>query len=171
MFTERSQNRINVPNPEVEAMSKSFANTKRWGIVAALCISACPMTGCLESSFNLANESRLPRGIAIPPGLTRPDVSVTLDYHTGPKAKFTVQDRNGKKVATATGRTYYSTPGSRPAYPDYDVIITNGITEVVKLRPYKEHDNMVQNGRIVALFYVIDDPVIKNEVLASKGMQ
>ncbi len=34
-----------------------------------------------ESTFELASESRLPKWITLPPGLTRADVSTTMSYY------------------------------------------------------------------------------------------
>src|SRR5271163_4448113 len=48
-----------------------------------------------ESTFTLANESRLPKWLTLPPGLPRTDVSVTMSYITKPwgsSAQFIVQD-------------------------------------------------------------------------------
>src|SRR5580698_3347405 len=86
-------------------MEKMFLHTRRWALIAAVCISAFAMTGCLESSFDLASESRLPRGMVIPPGLTRTDVSVTVDFYTLPHTSFTMRDKHGKKLTTVIGKT------------------------------------------------------------------
>jgi hypothetical protein len=154
------------------------AHTKRWALIAAVCISAWATTGCIESSFNLASESRLPQGMAIPPGLTRADVTVTLDFYTLGQARFTLRDKTGKKRTTVTGKTkgnpiyLKATPkGPDPTVPGYELVVINGVTEIMKCRPYREHENMVQNGRIVALFYVIDDPAIREELLGEGGVQ
>ena len=161
-----------VTKSEVRAMLKMYLSTKRWALVAAVCISACAITGCIESTFNLASESRLPRGIAIPPGLTRADVSVTLDYIGISQAKFTLRDKTGKKLTTVTGKTkgnpvhLKTTPqGPDPRSRSYQLVVINGVTEIIEDRPYREHENMVQNGKIVALFYVIDDPAVRKELL------
>jgi hypothetical protein len=153
-------------------------HAKRWGLIAAVCISACALTGCVESSFNLAAESRLPRGVAIPPGVTRADVFVTLDYIGISQAKFTLRDKTGKKLATVHGKTkggpiyLKTTPqGSDPGSPGYQLVVINGVTEIMECRPYRAHQNMEQNGRIVALFYVVDDPAITKEVLAGRGVK
>jgi len=153
-------------------MSKMFLHAKRWVLIAAVCISACAISGCLESSFTIANESRLPRGMAIPPGLTRADVSVTLDYIGISQAKFTVRDKTGKKLTTVYGKTkgnpiyLKTTPqGPDPRSPCYQLVVINGVTEIMENRPYREHEDMVQNGKIVALFYVIDDPAVRKELL------
>ena len=159
-------------------MLKMFLHTKRWVLIAAGCIFACAITGCVESTFNLASESRLPQGMAIPPGLTRADVSVTLDFYTLGQAKFTLRDKNGKKLTTVTGKTkgdpmyLRATPQApAPRRPVYELVVINGVTEIMECRPYREHENMVQNGKIVALFYVVDDPAVRKELLAGRGVQ
>jgi hypothetical protein len=167
-----------VTKSEVRSMLKMFLHAKRWALIAAVCISACAISGCIESTFNLASESRLPQGVTIPPGLTRTDVSVTLDYIGISQAKFTLRDKNGKKLATVTGKTkgnpvrLNTTPqGPDPRSRSYQLVIINGVTEIIEDRPYREHENMVQNGRIVALFYVIDDPAVRKELLAGGAGQ
>jgi hypothetical protein len=42
-----------------------------------------------ESTFQLASESRLPKWITLPPGLTRSDVSITMSYFTWPNPRYT----------------------------------------------------------------------------------
>jgi len=107
-------------------------------LILAICVSSGAITGCVESSFTLANESRLPSCIALPPGLTRKDVSVTLNLYAplrGPDAKLILKDKRGKKLAEVRGN---------------NATLLRGI----ELVPYREHANMEQNGRAVALFYV-----------------
>jgi transposase-like protein len=97
----------------------------------------------MESSFNLANESRLPRWITLPPGLSRTDVSVTLDFYIlplGPDAIFILKDRNGKKLAKINGKVknhyplYLKSCPQRfdPGCPAYEVVVVNGITEIIR---------------------------------------
>ena len=144
-------------------MLKIFLRTGEKLLIVALCVSLCAITGCMESSFNLATESRLPKWITLPPGLSRTDASVTLDYYAlplVPDAKFTLRDMKGKKLATFNGKEknhnvlyLKSCPQeSDPGCPGYEVVEVNGITEIIKNIPYREHANMEQNGRIVALF-------------------
>jgi hypothetical protein len=165
--------KANAQKSEVRAMLKMLIRRKRWALIAAVSITAISATGCIESSFNLANESRLPVGIAIPPGLTRADVFVTLDYVGVSQAKFTVRDKTGKKLATVTGKTKgnpvhlkATSQSPDPKSPSYQIVVVNGVTEVLENKPYREHESMMQNGKIVALFYVIDDPVIKKDLLS-----
>ncbi len=136
-------------------------------IVAFGTLSALAIKGCEyfpESSFQLADDSRLPRWSTLPPGLTRTDVSVTLNLYSvpWPYANFILRDRKGKKLGEVNGRT------NHPSYlPLYDEIIAvNGLSEIIALKPYSENENMGQNGiSVVALFYVIDDTCARKEGL------
>ena len=55
-------------------------------------------TGCEwfpESTFELASESRVPKWITLPPGLTRADVSITMSLYDslwGNDVRFILQD-------------------------------------------------------------------------------
>jgi hypothetical protein len=129
----------------------------RFLAIVTLCISSCALTGCIESNFQLASEGRLPKWMALPPGLTRKDVSVTLNLYTplrGPDAKFILKDRKGKHLAEVKAKW---NGGS---------VVVNGITETITLVPYRAHENMEQNGRAVALFYVTDDAAAWKEIWA-----
>ena len=128
-------------------------------LIVPLCICSCVITGCVESSFTLAKESTLPRSMTLPPGLTRSDVSVTLNLYApmrGPDAKFVLRDRKGKRLAEVKGKTNESTQSLC-----LHIATENGIAETIKLKPYKAHENMEENGTPVALFYVINDPAVR----------
>ena len=143
-----------VAEVERRTMLRAFLCTRTYLIRVAICICFCMLTGCVESSFTLAGESKLPRSISLPPGLTRADVSVILNLYAplqGPDAKFVLIDRKGKDLEEVKGKTKEITPLM------YRIVTEKGITETVRLKPYREHENMEQNGRAVALFYVIDD--------------
>jgi hypothetical protein len=132
-------------------------------LVVVLFASSCAITGCAEANWTLANESRLPMGIKLPPGLTRKDVSVDMNTYLplrGPDVKFIVRDRKGKKLAEVKGN-------SRP-YPHDNIVVINGITEVVALVPCGGHQCYVQDGHVVALFYVVDKPPERNEILTAR---
>jgi hypothetical protein len=142
---------------------KAFLRAGKHLLVVVLLVSSCAMTGCLEANWTLAKESRLPKGIELPPGLTRKDVSVDMNTYTvlrGPDVKFIVRDRKGKKLAKVKGN-------SRP-YPDDNIVVINGITEVLALVPCGPHQGYVQDGHIVALFYVVDEPRERNEILTDR---
>ena len=112
----------------------------RYLLVAVLCISSCAITSCVEASYTLASESRLPKRVPLPPGLIRKDVSVTLNLYRprlrGPDAKFILKDRKGKTLAVVSANA---------------TVLLQGIDLV----PCRELANMDQNGRAGALFCVV----------------
>ncbi|MFZ1087202.1 MAG: hypothetical protein WAN35_19740 [Terracidiphilus sp.] len=139
-------------------------------LIVAICISFCVISGCVESSFTLASESRLPKWISLPPGLARADVSVTLNYYINPgrrSAKFILQDRKGKTLAEINGKMKGLYPlnlknppqGFDPGYPTYEMITLNDITEIIEHRKPEP------------IFYVTDDPGIREELLAGRGVK
>jgi hypothetical protein len=116
-----------------------------------------------ESTFELASESRLPKWIALPPGLTRADVSLAMSYYTAPwggSARFTLRDTKGHKLATIRGKLRGLYPlqlrhppqGFAPGYPSYEVATAGGITEII------EHKQMEP------VFYISDDPAVLKEL-------
>jgi hypothetical protein len=122
--------------------------------------------GCVwfpESTFELASESRLPKWINLPPGLTRADVSITMSYYTmpwGSSAIFILKDTKGKIRAKVRGKTRglgpsqlkHPPPGFPPGYPAYEVITVNGITEIIEHR------------KMEPIFYITDDPAVWKEL-------
>lgn len=119
------------------------------------------MIGCVEASFTLAAESRLPKFVTIPPGLTRADVILTVNYCTLPRAKFILADKNGAKLAEVNGKIRNLEPlhlknppqGPVEGYPMYVIVVANGITEIMEHR------------RPEPILYVSDDPAIRKELL------
>jgi hypothetical protein len=111
-----------------------------------------------ESAFQLANESRLPKWITLPPGLTRADVSITMSYFTWPGAGFVLRDAKGKTLQKVDGYERCSNfqlrnppPGFPPGYPRYTEIVVKGTTELIEHR------------KMEPIFYVTDDPAIWQE--------
>gem|GEM_PF-4345594 len=72
----------------------------------ALAIASVLMSGCRcfpESSFDLAKESRPPKWMAVPPRLTRANVSITMDYYVQPwsrDAQFILKDEQKELLTT-----------------------------------------------------------------------
>jgi hypothetical protein len=116
-----------------------------------------------ESTFELASESRLPKWIALPPGLTRADASITLSYYIMPWGRNTVfilQDAKGQVRTKVRGKTRGLGPsqlkhppqGFPSGYPSYEVISVNGITDIIEHR------------KMEPIFYVTDDPAVWEEL-------
>jgi hypothetical protein len=136
----------------------------------ALMLTACsPIRGCVESQFTLAPDSRLPKWIAIPPDLSRSDVTVELTYYVPPfpvdNAVIEFVGRNGRTLSTVTGEMCWHPTmqkkknqfgGFDPdSYPHYVYIRANGVVEVV------EHIRG-------PTFRIADNPVLLKEALEAK---
>jgi hypothetical protein len=133
---------------------------------AGLTILGSAIVGCEyipESTFELASESRLPKWITLPPGLTRSDVSITMDLYDnlwGSNVKFILQDRKKQILTKVYGRVKDTGPiqlkhpqqGFPPDYPEYNIINVNGITEIVEYRKPEP------------IFYITDDPAVWKEL-------
>lgn len=125
------------------------------------------LAGCgwfAESSFSLAPESRIPKWLSLPPGQTRANVAVTMDYYIdsfGRTATFILRDSNGHTAAKVSGlllepeplKRKNKKPGYPEGYPSYEVITVGGVTEII------EHRQMEP------VFYVTDDPEVLAEFL------
>jgi hypothetical protein len=134
-------------------------------VFVALAISSSEI-GCEwfpESTFELASESRLPKWITLPPGLTRADVSITMSYYVMPwdrSAIFIARDNKGHVLTKVKGKVKGLEPfqlkhppqGFSPGYPSYEVIAANGITEIVEHRKPEP------------IFYITDDPAVWKEL-------
>jgi hypothetical protein len=140
-------------------MMNVIRRAKRYLAVVTSCVLSCLVSGCLESSFQLSGESRLPKWEALPPRLTRADVSVTLNYYTplpgANDAKFILKNGKGEKLAEAKGKLKCQYPyDSGESYPAYNAVAVNGTTEILEFR------------RMEPIFYINDDPAIRKEILA-----
>ena len=137
--------------------------TRRRSLLFLVLLGACsPTRGCIESSFDLAAESRLPKWFASA-GLSRQDASITMDYWNGPvgrTATFTLLNTKGQRIGRVVGRLRGDEPVSfvphgateRIPYPEYEVITVNGIAEVVEHRAMEP------------IFYITDDPQVKEQL-------
>jgi hypothetical protein len=118
-----------------------------------------------ESTFELASESRLPKWITLPPGLTRADVSITMSYYYvlpwgRGGATFILQDTKGQIRTRVRGKQKdlgpfqlkHPPPGFPPSYPSYEIITVNGITDIIEHR------------KMEPIFYVTDDPAVWKEL-------
>lgn len=129
--------------------------------IISLMLMASSMAGCLESSFKLAQDSRLPRWLETPEGMSRDDLVVTMDYYStfsGAEAVFNLYKKNElfsfkKVVGTPRGPLRLKNPpsGFPKHYPSYEVITVNGLTDIIEHR------------KMEPIFYVTDDPAIWKE--------
>jgi hypothetical protein len=140
-------------------MFKMFLGVKRLVLIAGVCIFACVVSGCLESSFRIASESRLPKWVTLPAGVERADVSLTVSYYTtlrGDSVQFMLQDKNKQTIQKMSGKDrclkpfqLTNSPGRLPSgYPNYAVVTVDGITEILEQRRPED------------VLYVTDDPIV-----------
>jgi hypothetical protein len=113
----------------------------------------------LEATFSLAKESRLPKWVTLPAGLTRADVSFTLSYYTtlwGGSARFQLLKPNQQTIESGNGRVrcggsfQMNSPqkGYQAGYPEYEAVTVKGITEIFEQRKPEP------------FLYVTDDPAV-----------
>ncbi len=120
--------------------------------------SMCLLNGCLESSFTLANDSRLPTWVKLPPMVQREDVSLTLNYYStpfGPNAKFVLKNKQGAILQSLSGNDK-PIGNNLSGYPRYVKVVVRGVPEIIEHRAMEP------------IFYISDNPVIRNKALAVK---
>jgi hypothetical protein len=130
-------------------------------MLVTLLIIACPPTrGCLESSFTLSQESRLPKWFASA-GVPRDEATVTMDYYIGGLSRtavFILRNGKGRRIAGVVGEQQGHTPlfvegrSGADFYPSYEIITVDDITEVIEHR------------RMEPIFYITDDLVVKQKL-------
>ena len=119
------------------------------------------ITGCVESSFELASDSRLPKWFDVPNGLTRSDFRVTMDYYTGGNAVFTLYQKDKyfrlkkvKGIPRGNKPIKLKNPpvGFPKHYPMYQVFTVGKNIDVIEHR------------KMEPIFYVTDDPNLLKEL-------
>lgn len=132
-------------------------------IIIAGCLS---MLGCnyfVDSNFELAHDSRLPKWFVLPSGLSRSEVTVTMSYYISPSGRtsvFTLLDLKGHKISELKGTVKGVEPTRLkdqqsnlvPDYPLYEIVSVNGITEIIEHRQSEP------------IFYITDDSSVIAEV-------
>ena len=119
--------------------------------------------GCSESNFNLSPESRLPKWFEVPEGMSRDKLNVTMDYYIkseGGEAVFKLYDMNGSRLKKVKGKTglypleLKNPPiGSQEGYPMYEIVIVDGIMDIVE---HRDRNN---------IFHMVDSPEVWEELL------
>jgi hypothetical protein len=136
-------------------------------LIIFLIILVAGLAGCLESSFQLSEQSRLPRWFSISQGEDRNDYTVKMDLYStfsGGKDIFKLYKKGklisvGKYVITTDDQPSIQSvqlsrqpEGFPKGYPRYKVVTINGITDIIELR------------KMEPLFYMTDDPAVWEEL-------
>jgi hypothetical protein len=115
--------------------------------------------GCIvESNLTLSNDSRLPRSLKLPAGVTRSSSVVTLIEFTDGSVSFSLKNREGALLAEVRGRlsTRMDVDGNKnndvTSYPRYTLVTLEGGDEVLEFR------------RPGTVFYLTDDPMIISRI-------
>jgi hypothetical protein len=132
-------------------------------LISFLIFFVAGLTGCLESSFQLSEQSRLPRWFSVPHEANRSDYTLQMDLHSttsGGKAVFKLSKKGnllsvGKYVVTTDEQPSIRSvqlsrqpEGSPKDYPRYKVVTINGVTDIIELR------------KMEPVFYMTDDPAV-----------
>ncbi len=135
----------------------------RFCLKFVLLIATIGLAGCLESSFELAPESRLPKWLEAPKGVPRSDLRVTMDYYStfsGGEYVFKLYNKNqffkihkiNVNIDMAPRVQLKELPlGFPKGYPKYYVVTVNGVADIIEHR------------KMEPIFYVTDDPAIWKE--------
>ena len=138
--------------------------TKKYLLIVAICLSCCAINGCVESVFPLASDSRLPKWFTLPPGLTRADVRVELDFmeptRRGVDIKVLFYNRKFKKLAEVNGKTIGPILSR-----SFFIEVVNGIPEIIGLKTQSDG-----HGGQDSIFYVVNDPARKKKLLDENGI-
>ncbi|OPY76595.1 MAG: hypothetical protein A4E63_00041 [Syntrophorhabdus sp. PtaU1.Bin050] len=124
-----------------------------------------PRYGFIEAEFQLADESRLPKWFAMPPGYTRTDFSMTITTYSSPSgivAKMAIRNSKppkrilnerigSKRIHPLTEQMGYD------KYPLYSIVTVDGIEEAFEQR------------RPEPILFITDDPKVTSALLKLKG--
>lgn len=140
--------------------------------VFLLFITMFSLAGCLESSFQLSADSRLPKWFDVPVGADRNNFSVTMDLYStlnGAEAvfklykkgeffhiqKYTIAEDMQSNILDV--RLKSPPKGFPKGYPSYMLIKLNDRTDIIELR------------KMEPFFYMTDDPAIWKELGVEAG--
>jgi hypothetical protein len=130
---------------------------KRHLLILTVCVFCSAMSGCVESIGDLASDSRLPKWIILPSGLTRGDVivqeAIMEPTRRGVDIRVTLYDKKWRKLEVVRGKTF-SLSGR------YVVEVVDGEAEVIGLKMQKN-----EHGIDFPYFFVVDDPALKRKLL------
>jgi hypothetical protein len=141
---------------------KKIVPIRSW-IKITLLVTISFLTGCLESSFVLSPESRLPKWLKVSPKISRTDLKVTMDYYStfsGGEYIFKLYQEGSffrvqkitVDIADVKNIALKGLSQSQTDYPKYYTVTVNGITDIVE---YKKME---------PIFYMVDDPAIWKEL-------
>lgn len=131
-----------------------FQQSRKFLLIVAFCVSSCAISGCIAWNGELSSDSRLPKWITVPPGLTRADVIVQEEeMDTGGKIAVILYNKKFKTLEKVRGKQYYLSGG-------YFIDIVDGVPEVIAHTTHKW-----KNIDKYPYLFVVDDPALKRKLL------
>jgi len=133
-------------------MNKSFSN------ILFILLIAWFVSGCVESEFHLAKESRLPVWFEIPDGMQREELDVVLTYYTSGPADLVLRDiRKGKSLKRIKAKNIHhpeywvwaQKDWPKRSHPAYVVLSVGDISEIIEHR------------KMEPIFYVSDESSVQ----------
>ncbi len=136
--------------------------TIKYLLIVTISLSFCVMSGCIESMFYLAYDSRLPKWITLPPGLTRADANIDEEgvdpMPGGLNVRFVLRDKKLKKLTEVRGKSTYLSGR-------YFIVVVKDTSEIIGLT-----HQIDEHGADLPYFYVVDDLALKKEILDKNGI-
>ena len=137
-------------------------NKNHFKVILILLVAGL-VSGCVESEFHLAKDSRLPIWFEIPDGMQREDLDVVLTYYSTGTADLTLMDvRNGKskslkKIKGKSAHhpeywTWAQKDWPKRSHPSYVVITVNGVKEIIEHR------------KMEPIFYISNESAVINTI-------
>jgi hypothetical protein len=129
-------------------------------MIRLVLVLAVLLSGCLESSFRLSEESRFPIWLEVPDDQSHGNYMVTLDYYTSGKAVFSLIRKSDKELLDrVVARVRDSKPlevdgtswpmGERATYPIYSVVTYEGVSEIIEHMKRGPIFSIAESGNIV----------------------
>ncbi len=111
-------------------VAEGFLRVKTYLLIVVISVSSFAISGCIESIWELTSDSRLPKGITIPRGLTRTDVVIIEEAmeptRRGVDVKVVVYDKKYKRLEEVRGNSF-------DLSGRYFIDVVNGAPEVIGL--------------------------------------
>ncbi|TAN44454.1 MAG: hypothetical protein EPN22_06600 [Nitrospirae bacterium] len=133
-------------------------------IILTFLLSCDPRYGFIESTFRLADESRLPIWFKIPLDYARKDLTMAIIFYSSPaggnvKMALYGPAPENKKLMEEIGTNRYhplTEKQNKGTYPRYIIITVNDIEEVFEHRGRND------------IFYITDDPKLTSVLKQTK---
>jgi hypothetical protein len=118
-------------------------------LVAAVLVSSCGLVP--ESSFELSNESRLPKWMVPRSGEARTALTVTMDYRGNALGRWegSLQGNEPRQLSKPPA-------GFPPGYPSYEIVRVGVFTEIVEHR------------KMEPVFYITDSSIVWEELVGHR---